>query len=380
MKRVVWMLALCPLMAMGQDDAALVAPEVKMSPGKEYGPDTRIFQGIPTLERSKGGRLRAAWYGGGPGEGPENYVMLTTSGDDGKSWSELKLVIDPPGPVRAFDNCLWVDPAGRLWLFWAQSYEWFDGRVGVWAITCDQPDNENAAWSAPRRLCDGIMMNKPTVLSDGRWLAPVGVWNRATRSKNSHDLGEERKSRAMVSGDQGKTWSVLGAADVPERTFDENMIVERNDKSLWMLVRTKYGIGQSVSTDGGKTWSAGEKSAIPHIDARFFIRRLASGKLLLVKHTPPEGKKARSHLMAYVSDDDGKTWKGGLMLDERNGVSYPDGAQAADGRIFIVYDYSRTKEMEILTAVFTEADVLAGTDVSGKVVLRQVVNKAVGKR
>ena len=32
-----------------------------------------------------------------------------------------------------------TDPLGRLWLFWAQSYEVFDGRVGVWMIHCADP-------------------------------------------------------------------------------------------------------------------------------------------------------------------------------------------------------------------------------------------------
>jgi hypothetical protein len=27
-------------------------------------------------------------------------------------------VIDPSGPVRAYDPCLWHDPRGRLCLFW----------------------------------------------------------------------------------------------------------------------------------------------------------------------------------------------------------------------------------------------------------------------
>ena len=45
-----------------------------------------------------------------------------------------------------------------------------------------------------------------------------------------------------------------------------------------------------------------------------------------------------------------------------------------DGRILVVYDFERTKEQAILVAEFTEADVLAGRDVSGKVRLRRRVN------
>ncbi len=81
-----------------------------------------------------------------------------------------------------------------------------------------------------------------------------------------------------------------------------------------------------------------------------------------------------------LSDDDGKTWKGGLVLDERNGISYPDGFQHPDGRIFIQYDRDRGGEAEILFATFTEADILAEKPVSDKTVFRQVVSKATGHK
>lgn len=66
------------------------------------------------------------------------------------------------------------------------------------------------------------------------------------------------------------------------------------------------------------------------------------------------------------------------MLDERFEVSYPDATQDAEGNIYVLYDYDRHGEKEILMAVFTEADAAAGEDVSGKVRLRQLVDKATG--
>ena len=73
------------------------------------------------------------------------------------------------------------------------------------------------------------------------------------------------------------------------------------------------------------------------------------------------------------------TWEGGLLLDAREDVSYPDGVQGDDGVIRVIYDYSRFKAREILMASFTEEDVLAAKDVSGKVRLRVMVNKALGR-
>jgi|TARA_R110001592_G_scaffold344664_2_gene636038 hypothetical protein len=362
-----------------QTDPALVAPPINTSPGKEYADDTRMFQGIPGLSRAANGRLWALWYAGGTGEGELNYVVLVTSGDDGKTWSGPKLVIDPPGPVRAYDPAIWHDPSGRMWVFWAQSYRWWDGRSGVWAITTDDSDQENPKWTEPRRLCNGIMMNKPTVLSNGDWLLPVAIWKQPAKDSIEHrfDLPEERGGNIFISKDQGKTFQLLGQTDVPERTFDEHMIVERKDNSLWTLVRTRYGIGESISTDGGKNWSKGKASDIPHVNARFFVRRLKSGNLLMVRHNPAD-KKSRRDLTAFLSQDDGKTWQGGLLLDERSGVSYPDGVQSDDGTIYIIYDFARTRDKKILMATFTEEDVLAGKPVSDKARLRVLVNQATG--
>ena len=84
---------------------ALLPPVINTAPGPEYADDTRSFQGIPGIERAANGRLWAIWYAAGPnqpGEGPGNYVVVVTSGDNGKTWSGPKLVIDPPGPRFGF--------------------------------------------------------------------------------------------------------------------------------------------------------------------------------------------------------------------------------------------------------------------------------------
>jgi hypothetical protein len=369
-------------------DPALDPAPVIVPPGPEYADATRLFQGIPGIERSRKGRLWAVWYAGGDNEGPENYVVVVTSGDGGRSWSKPKLVVDPRWLVRAYDPCLWTDPKGRLWLFWAQAAVKWDGRGGVWAIMTANPDSPDPKWSAPRRIADGVMMNKPTVARDGRWLLPVGGWRNIKPNLSPGKMFDlaphtpesltrtipHRDSGVVESSDGGRTFRFLGEARVPDAQFDESMIVQRRDESLWMLVRTTYGIGQSESRDGGRTWSPGTKY-LDHVVTRYFIRRLRSGRLLLVRHLPPSGK-ARSHLTAQLSGDEGATWGGSLSIDERNSVSYPDGVQAKDGTIYLIYDRERTKAREILMATFTEQDVAQGRGVSPKARFRVVVNKA----
>ena len=40
------------------------------------------------------------------------------------------------------------------------------------------------------------------------------------------------------------------------------MIIEQPDGTLRMLIRTKLGIEESYSTDGGKTWSGAVNASI----------------------------------------------------------------------------------------------------------------------
>ncbi len=166
-------------------------------------------------------------------------------------------------------------------------------------------------------------------------------------------------------------------ATFPNPDWHEHMIVERRDGTLWMLARTVKSLMQSTSADGGRTWS--EATDVPGVrqpNARFHVRRLASGNLLLVKHGDRiDAHEGRVQLSAWLSGDDGRTWHGGLVLDERKGISYPDGFQAPDGTIFISYDRNRATDGEILMARFKEEDVVAKTIVDGNSKLKMLISR-----
>ena len=73
-----------------------------------------------------------------------------------------------------------------------------------------------------------------------------------------------------------------------------------------------------------------------------------------------ENTKHRCELRAFLSYDEGKTWKGNLLLDERSNISYPSGFQDKNGDIYVSYDYERYKCGTIYMAKFTEKDILNG--------------------
>lgn len=401
--RTLCVIACClPTVFVQAEDLALEPPEIITSPGREYADGIRDYGMTIGLERTKAGRLWSCWVAGGDSE--LGYFVVATSDDDGKTWSPPRLVVDPRDAEnglarRSLVGNLWLDPTGKLWLFFDQSMGYFDGRGGAWAITCDNPDAAAPTWSKPRRIWHGCTLNKPIVLKDGTWLMPISLWLRsrihpATDKRYTTtpagaipadfraaypELDAERKAWVFASTDQGQTWTQRGGVTFPKSDFDEHMFVELKDGRLWMLARTSDGMAESYSADQGRTWSP-PAVRFPHVSARFFLRRLGSGNLLLVRHGKiDEQTKGRVRLTASLSTDDGQTWTSALELDERGRISYPDGIQTADGKIYIQYDRERALDREILLAVFTEADIQAGKLVSAGSRLKSLINKAKGK-
>jgi predicted neuraminidase len=317
---------------------------------------SRAWQGIPGIEREPDGRLWVVFFSGGPQEPHEdNCILITTSTDDGDSWSDPRVIIERPGARRCFDPALWHDPQGRLWLFYNEAHLG-EGEHSLWTITAAGSPRSDAAWSVPRRIeVDApyaFRLNKPTVLRDGRWLLPV-TW---ARTRPGRWFAQDQLQGVAISDDVGVTWRLRGAVESPAWAL-ENMLVERNDGSVWMLIRTGAGvIWQSHSTDGGETWSPGQPTNIANPGSRFFVRSLNSGQLLLINTPRPN---ERTSLYAYLSADEGRSFGGGALLDEREKVSYPDAVEAPGGIIHMVHDCDRHGTGEIMYRSFPVSDIPA---------------------
>ena len=353
---------------------------------KGYCSAYRYWQGIPGIEVTKKGRVFACFYSGGMQEDPDNYCMLVVS-NDGVNFSE-PIAVAVPEKGRCYDPVVWIDPLGRLWFVWSYMSTEKDG---VYAAICDDPDAPTIEWNEPKWLGKDVMMNKPTVLSTGEWIFPIAVWDRkvmrpAFREEYYSGEGEKEVGAFLYkTTDGGESFVKYGKVDMPNRSFDEHMILELSDGRLATYVRTMYGLGVAYSNNRGKTWTEGEDSGLGGPCSRFHIRRLRSGRVLLVNHY---GFTARDHLAAMLSEDDGKTWKYRLMLDERASVSYPDAVEDEAGNIYITYDRERGSFMknvdeiyacarEILYAKITEADIMAGELVSEGSKLKQVISKLI---
>jgi BNR repeat-like domain len=366
---------------------SLIAAEMKKV-SQKYLPEMRYHQGIPGIEITSNGRLYACYYGRRKpgGEGAGNFAIVATSDDKGLSWNEDFVIAAKGGNERVFDPVLWYSPDGFLRLFWSQcvcrkTCPVFDGRSGVWMSVCEKPDGTKPEWSDPRRIADGVMMNKPTVLANGSWALPVSIWG-----SHPAELTAENKKIALpnilYTNDGAKSFRLVKGPDIPDRNYDEHAIIELKDGKLWHLCRTRQGIAQAFSKDKGENWEIKDGFFMRGPSSRFAIRRLKSGKLCLVYHQiavelPGEkmkGRGERKMLTAWLSDDDGKSWYGRLVIDYRTGVSYPDIAEGNEGFIYIIYDHARTYHGQILVAKVSEQDIAMGELVTPGAYLSNLVS------
>ncbi len=417
----------CACSSVVEHDIALV-PAVFVKAEGDLSKGTKPFQGIPTIATTIDGKRQfLAWYGNGDKECGKNYLMMSYA--DNNQWqNKVDVVVRSPynGKVRLFDPVLWRAPDNSIYLFWAQSAgkyynqgEWsfvgdgrsngwaqYDRRGGVWFSVCKNPHDKNPQWSKPTRIANGVMMNKPIVLSNGKWMLPIAEFQLDC----FNDFQTLNEGAKVYIADAGiKNVKCLNNVKIPHSPFPEHMFVEKRDGTIWLLARTQpdnmlvrshgktpqhityanNGILEAFSKDGGVQFGKLKPSSIPHVGSRFHIYRLKSGKLLLVKNDADDaswlaGKPrsaenvshySREKIMVYISDDDGKTWEGGLMLDSRKGVSYPDASQDDNGNIYICWDFSRYNEREILVAKITEADILK-KQISSTSQSAEIANKA----
>lgn len=318
----------------------------------------RVWQGIPSVEISNDGVIYSTWYSGGAGENPGNYVVLSMSNDLGKTWKQNCVIINPTSALgRFYDPTIWKDKYGTIFLSWAESKSTgiWDGKGGVWYSIITNL-NGSVKLSAPRKLTDGVMMNKASAsLDKKKMFYPIAVWNLSQYTNlDGIDIystllnDKYKKSTSFTKVSTIKLKPTL-------RLFDEHQLVQLADSSYIAMIRGIDGI-YITSSKNLSSWTEPVKftQVGATTSARFFLGRLSSGKIALILNN----STGRNNLKIFLSDDEAKTWKYSLLIDNREGVSYPDLTQAEDGTIYVVYDYSRFSALQINCVSFKESDVI----------------------
>lgn len=317
-----------------------------------YKPASREWQAIATIE-SSGKRLWASWMAGGVTEpDPDNHIIVAYSDDNGDTWVDPFIIVDDGGnkSTRLRDPVLWLDDVGKLWLFY--------GFSGTYAVVISNPEAapSEIEVSMPRYVFAETILNKPIITSWGEWMCTVDPYKTAEAYRVGH---------VYYSKDKGNTWLYRSkiTSTVDAKQWHEATMVEKKDGSLWCVSRIERGAGggleQAFSTDKGNTWTNYQynlQAPFRGPGSKCAMMKLSSGNYLFVNN---ESTSARINMTAYLSEDEGKTWKY-LLLDSRLGCAYPDIAEDKNGNIYVIWDYGRTAQNEIRIARFREEDVKNG--------------------
>ncbi len=287
--------------------------------------------------------LMAAWFGGTEERHPDVGIWISYYNG---SWSQPVQVVSgfQHDSLRypTWNPVLFKPKKGPLMLFYKEGpnpREW-------WGMLMTS-ENEGKTWSIPRRLgmserighLLGPVKNKPVELEDGTIICP---------SSTEIEAGKRDKWRVHfeITKDLGKTWEVVGPInDGIEFNAIQPSILTYGDGRMQILCRTQENVvGQSWSTDKGRSWSKMTATSLPNPNAGTDAVTLRDGRQLLVyNHTTKGGPFPNERDMLNVAiSPDGVTWKNVMTLEREKGeFSYPAVIQTSDGMVHITYTYFR---------------------------------------
>lgn len=380
-------------------------------------PPEKYHNHSSSIVETPDGDLLATWFHG-QGEKSDDTLVIqgARKAKGAAAWSEPFVLADTPGLPD--QNCvLFVDPSGRLYLWWISalantretyflqyrtSTDFEGAGAPVWersGFITQEPKNLaevmdtmaagvdakfGAAFdSEPKyreRLNHGQRMARfdETYIHD--WNEPVigrlaGMLSWMPRCQPIM-LSEKRLAIGLYSDvymtsltcfteDGGATWSY----GEPMRDYGliQPALVQKKDGTLVAFGRDKgpsKKIRVAESADGGMTWNKFYDLPIDNPDSSVSVLALQSGQWLLVCNdlTGADGRHGRSRLVACLSADEGATWPWRRAMEDSTSppeykphASYPTAMQTRDGMIHVTYTYTPTSGESIKHVWFNEA-------------------------
>jgi Neuraminidase (sialidase) len=262
-------------------------------------------------------------FTGGGSDHAAADLAMRISNDNGKSWSEDKVVIKRTGGLNVMSVSLLRLNNGDIALFYLRKTSREDCRPLMCIST-----NQAKTWSKPTvcitdKVGYYVLNNDRAVqLKNGRLILPV-AWHQGP--------GQARDTAGIImcylSDNNGKTWrrskdSFKGYAPSGKRIIvQEPGVIELKDGRLMMYMRTNAG-SQYIcySQDAGETWSKAHPSNLASPLSPASIKRIPwTGDLLCVWndhsgiHSFPAGR--RTPLCIAVSKDEGKSWSKSRIIE-----------------------------------------------------------------
>ncbi|MCE5347224.1 MAG: glycoside hydrolase [Bacteroidales bacterium] len=252
------------------------------------------------------GSLLLAWTefyaGNGADHGPA-HISGKISNDGGRTWSDKYILVENDGGCNVMEVNFLRLTTGELALFYLQkNTESTDCRIMMRTSS-----DEGKTWINPRQLSPS---GKYTGLTNGRSI-------RLRSGRILLEAWEGGYCYCVLSDDDGKTWRDSQHIKPAGGDCYENACIELKNGKVMMLMRTALG-GQfeSISSDGGETWSEPTITVLTGTDAPASISRIPTTGDLLVIWTNNPGKKSRNPLTSAISKDEGKTWEKFRNIEE----------------------------------------------------------------
>lgn len=304
------------------------------------------------------GRLLLAWsdFYGGAEDNATARISAKVSADGGRSWSEKYTLQENVGKENVMSVSLLRErETGEILFFHGVKNDVDDLHFYVRAS-----DDEAATWSDPLRITTEpgyhILMNDRAVqLTSGRIVAPMS-WNAEIWRE-----GASTTSTAWLSDDAGRSWTRSESSiSCPQRGAMEPGVVQLNDGSLLMIIRTQMGqIWRSLSFDEGATWTDAEPMGVRAPEAPSTITRIpTTGDLLLIWNDtfePGAGHGGiRTPLVSAVSSDEGRTWRNRRVLEDApdRGFAYTSVTFHDDRALLTYWVHERFSESPLLHLKF----------------------------
>lgn len=299
----------------------------------------------------------------------DNGGTVQVSRDDGKTWSHLATMYDGPGPGRptgmtSIPNVetalalrtrkgviIWIyrDWENGSWSWDEEKGEATEARRDVWSI---RSLDGGRTWVNRQRVFEGYCGALIDIIQTGEGQVVVPI-QRYLPNPGRH------ATCTYVSEDDGKTWKRSNIIDFGDQGHHagayEGTLVELGGGRLYMLLRTNLDrFWEALSEDHGYSWRELRPSSIDASSAPGYLRRLASGRLVLVwNRLYPRGEteyrrhagqaslysasRHREELSIAFSEDEGQSWTQPDVFVRGERVCYPQIWERRPGEIWVSY-------------------------------------------
>jgi Bacterial surface proteins containing Ig-like domains len=332
----------------------------------EYGTKTAVgldgFDAPKPVKLVNGNLMRIYGY-----QSTDNSwdIYAQTSTNDGLTWDAAVKAAhegsnNGPGSVLVLPN-------GDILLsflnyFYSSSTEGLNPAKCRCDLYITKSTDNGATWSTPVQINTGwnynVTYSNPTIASNGDIVLPFHYMYQ--------NDGALRLS-VMYSTDNGVTWT-KSSSDIQisgsgyEIGATEAAITKLSNGDLKIYFRAqadgKYHLGESISTDNGRTWSAAADSIVYSANTHPATMKDSDNILLLWSGNNSFGGTSymRTPLNLAYSNDDTQSWLGyrdvfgHTEFSTPNGyawITQPDMAKASDGSLYLVYNTDKWYAMRI---------------------------------